>query len=94
LNIPTVVSLIGDYRSTIAANDSNTVIAPSHLLWHLSIRQNWQWGDSEIQPWLKLHNATNRNYVGSVVVNQSNGRAFEPGVGRELQLGVAITQRW
>ena len=94
LNIPTVVSLISDYRSTIAANDSNTVNAPSHLLWHLSISQNWQWGDSEIQPWLKLHNATDQDYVGSVVVNQSNGRSFEPGVGRELQLGVAITQRW
>ena len=94
LQMPTTFSLIGDYRSSIAANDNNTVIAPSHVLWHVAISQDWQWGDMALQPWLKLHNATDQHYVGSVVVNQGNGRAFEPGVGRELQLGVRITQRW
>ncbi len=94
LSIPTTLSLITDYRSSIAANDANSVIAPSHVLWHLAVSQDWSWGDTELQPWLKVHNVTDRDYVGSVVVNQGNGRAFEPGIGRELQLGVRITQRW
>lgn len=93
-NKPTRLSVISDYRSTIAANDDNSVIAPSHLLWHLTMSQDWQWGNTELQPWAKLHNLTDQAYVGSVVVNQANGRAFEPGVGRELQVGVRITQRW
>lgn len=94
LPIPTTLSLITDYRSNIAANDANSVIAPSHVLWHLAISQDWSWGDIELQPWVKVHNLTDQDYVGSVVVNQGNGRAFEPGVGRELQLGVRMTQRW
>ena len=93
-NKPTRLSLLSDYRSAIAANDDNSVIAPSHLLWHLALSQDWQWGNTELQPWAKLHNLTDQAYVGSVVVNQANGRAFEPGVGRELQVGVRIIQRW
>lgn len=93
-SIPTKASLIGDYRGVIAADDANIVIAPSHVLWHLALSQQWQWGETELEPWLKIHNLSDRDYVGSVVVNQGNGRAYEPGVGRELQLGVRITQRW
>lgn len=93
-SIPTKISLIGDYRGVIAVDDDNIVIAPSHFLWHLAVSQQWQWADTELAPWLKIHNLGDRDYVGSVVVNQGSGRAYEPGVGRELQLGVRITQRW
>jgi iron complex outermembrane receptor protein len=34
-----------------------------------------------------------RDHVGSVVVNDGNGRYFEPGAGRVLTLGVAYGTR-
>ncbi|MDX1526844.1 MAG: TonB-dependent receptor [Pseudidiomarina maritima] len=88
------ISLVTEYRGDIAATDTNDVIAPSHTLWHLGWQAQWAWQQWQLEPWLKVHNLTNRTYVGSVVVNQGNGRAFEPGTERELQLGVNLTHRW
>lgn len=85
---------VGSYRGDIATNESNSVMAPSATLWHLAYQGNWRWQAVELSPWLKLHNLTDRDYVGAVIVNQSNGRAFEPGVGRELQAGLEIRYVW
>lgn len=94
LQKPTELSIITDYRGKIAAFDDNSVFSPSHTLWHLSLSQQWQWQAWQVQPWLKVFNLTDRAYVGSVVVNQGSGRAFEPGVGREWQFGVRIQRGW
>lgn len=88
------VQLVSEYRGEVAANDANEVFAPSHVLWHLAWQQQLQWDQWQIAPWLKIHNLTDRDYVGSVVVNQGSGRAFEPGVGRELQAGVRFNLAW
>lgn len=88
------LQLVGDYRGEVAANDANSVFAPSHTLWHLAYQHSWHHDNIELQPWLKLHNLTDRDYVGSVVVNQGSGRAFEPGIGREVQAGLRINYLW
>ena len=88
------LSLITEHRGDIAATDDNTVIAPSHSLWHINWRAQYVLADWQVSPWLHLHNITDNNYVGSVVVNQGNGRAFEPGTGRELQVGLSLNRRW
>lgn len=88
------LSLITEYRGDVAATDANDVIAPSHTLWHLNWRGSYAMGDWQLSQWLNLHNLTDETYVGSVVVNQGNGRAFEPGVGRELQVGMQFNRRW
>ncbi|CUA88791.1 TonB-dependent receptor family protein [Pseudidiomarina woesei] len=88
------LSLITEYRGDIAATDDNSVIAPSHTLWHINWRADYVLGNWELSPWLQLHNIGDTQYVGSVVVNQGNGRAFEPGVGREVHLGLGVSHRW
>jgi iron complex outermembrane receptor protein len=40
-----------------------------------------------------LDNVFDRRYVGSVVVNESNGRYFEAGAGRTLLVGVRLEAR-
>ncbi|MGQ4277419.1 TonB-dependent receptor family protein [Pseudidiomarina sp. E22-M8] len=92
--VQTRVQVVGEYRGNVAANDSNDVFAPAHTLWHAAVQHQWRYDNVQLQPWLKLHNLTDRDYVGSVVVNQGSGRAFEPGVGRELQLGLSINYLW
>lgn len=88
------LSVITEYRGDIAATDDNSVMAPSHTLWHLNWRADYNFGNWQISPWLQLHNIGDIKYVGSVVVNQGNGRAFEPGVGREVNLGFGLSRRW
>lgn len=88
------LSLITEFRGDIAATDDNGVIAPNHTLWHLNWRGEYVIASWQVNPWLHIHNITDTEYVGSVVVNQGNGRAFEPGTGRELQVGVSFSHRW
>ena len=44
------------------------------------------------QVFIRLDNAFDRRHVGSVIVNDGNGRFYEPGPGRTLWLGVDL--RW
>lgn len=88
------VSVITEYRGDVAATDANDVIAPSHTLWHINWRATYNLATWQVTPWVNLHNITDQAYVGSVVVNQGSGRAFEPGIGRELQAGVQFNHRW
>lgn len=75
------------YKSQMATDDRNSQFAPSHTLWNLqSIWQGELW-DGHWQAWLKGENLTDVAYVGAVVVNQSNGRNFEPGMPRQLLIG-------
>jgi len=37
-----------------------------------------------------VNNVFDRRYVGSVIVNESNGRYFEPAAGRTLFAGFSI----
>ena len=39
---------------------------------------------------VRLDNATNRRYAGSVIVNEANGRYFEPAPGRNWFAGVTL----
>lgn len=88
------LQVVGEYRGDVAANDANDVFAPSHTLWHLAYQQSFRIANLALQPWLKIHNIGDRAYVGSVVVNQGSGRAFEPGIGRELQVGMRFEYLW
>jgi iron complex outermembrane receptor protein len=69
-------------RARIYADDRNTASAAGY--WEL----NWRGGfEQETKGWRfsefgRLDNLANRAYVGSVIVNESNSRYFEPAPGR------------
>ena len=42
----------------------------------------------------RVDNATNRRYVGSVIVDEGNGRYFEPAPGRTFFAGVTCSYRF
>jgi iron complex outermembrane receptor protein len=41
-----------------------------------------------------VDNLTDQKHVGSVIVNDGNGRFFEPGAGRKLMLGLEAQRRF
>ena len=76
-----------DYKSRMAADDRNQVFAPASTIWRLQSRWQGELYSGQWQAWLAAENITNTRYVGAVVVNQGNGRSFEPGVPRQLLAG-------
>ncbi|RUO30957.1 hypothetical protein CWE12_06885 [Aliidiomarina sedimenti] len=87
-------SLTAQYRSRIASNDGNTEFAPSFVLWHSAVEARQQIAQWQFRQWLRIDNLLDRNYVGSVIVNQGSGRSFEPAPGRQLSAGFAVERRF
>lgn len=81
-------------RSRIYSADNNQVYAPDFYTVDLSARGIYSISSVHIDWWLKLANLTDETYVGSVIVNQSNGRAFEPGLGRNISAGIRLTHQF
>ncbi len=75
-------------------NDANEDAAPAVTL--VNLRASWRWkvGDVEVEPLLRLDNATDRNYAGSVIVNEANRRFFEPARPRTWLAAVSVRKRF
>ena len=53
------------------------------------VRGDWTWRE-----FLRVENLTDRRYAGSVIVNDGNGRFFEPGAGRAVFVGLELSRRF
>ena len=79
------------YRSKVYVDDANRQAAPAVTLLKFDSRWQLQQQQSRWQFWLSLDNALNSKYVAAVVVNQANGRSFEPAPQRQWQAGVGFS---
>lgn len=78
-----------------AANDTNTTFAPGYALLNLRWSGTLPLGPQDAIALLaRVDNATDRAHVGSVIVNDGNGRHFEPGPPRSLLLSARWQHRW
>ncbi|WP_064172255.1 TonB-dependent receptor PqqU, partial [Klebsiella pneumoniae] len=62
------------YMSDIMANDENTAKAPSWTVVGLTTGYKWSYGRMDMDLFGRINNLFDREYVGSVIVNESNGR--------------------
>jgi iron complex outermembrane receptor protein len=76
----------------IFVNDANEDSAPAATLVNLRAGMKHRFGALEIEPLLRLENAANRKYAGSVIVNEANRRFFEPAMPRTWL--AALTARY
>ena len=53
--------------------------------------RRWPGAAGPLHAFVRLDNVLDRAYVGSVIVNEANGRHFEPGAGRAVQAGLRWT---
>lgn len=80
------------YMSDIQANDENDAKAPTYTVASLNsgykfrIQQSWL-----LDVWGRVDNLFDRDYVGSVIVNEGYGRFFEPAPGRNYGVGVNLS---
>jgi len=76
------------HRSSMAVNDPNTDFAGPYTVWNASVglvQQGPRWRFTEF---VRVDNIGNRNYVGSVIVNETNFRYFEPAPQRNMSIGL------
>ncbi len=83
--------LIG--RAQIYANDTNTAAASGYWLGNLSLALEQQRGGWRYGEFARMDNVADRRYVGSVIVNESNSRYFEPEPGRAFYLSFSVAHR-
>ena len=87
-------ALEGRLLSKIYVNDANDQDAPGYFVAALSagyIKQVDAW---ELSAYARVDNLFDKQYVGSVIVNENNGRYYEPAAGRSLGLGLGATYRF
>lgn len=80
-------------RDKVAVNDANTDFAGFWSVVNARVTQGWRFGDaSRLDLLARIDNLFDREYAGSVIVNEGNGRFFEPGAPRTWYLGLKWRQ--
>ena len=94
---PTTEWRVGlDWRrmGQIAADDKNTVYAPSYNVASLSVGYTKRLGAWKLNTFARIDNLADKNYVGSVIVNEGNGRYYEAAPGRQWMAGASLSYQF
>ena len=85
------MGLEGQYRSKVYVEDSNDQhVAPSYAVFNWRTRFEQHYGPWTFHQLLRLDNLLDRQYVGSVIVGDSNGRYYEAAPGRSWYAGAGL----
>ncbi|MEP6770178.1 MAG: TonB-dependent receptor [Polaromonas sp.] len=76
------------YLGSVPVNDSNTDAAASYVTAAAHAGYVLQTGGWRVAATVRVDNLTNKKYAGSVIVNEGNGRYFEPAAGRTWLVSV------
>ena len=81
----------GTASSRVSANDASTVFAAGYAAWN--VRAGYtapRIGHLRFEPTVGIENMFDRRYAGSVVINATRSRFFEPGLPRRLTFVMRI----
>ena len=81
----------GQYLSNVPVNDSNSDSAPAYGLLNTNIGYVYDFSSYRLSLFARVNNLLDTDYVGSVIVNDGNGRFFETGPGRNFLVGFNLT---
>ena len=85
----------GVYRSKVYVEDGNTATpAQSYALANLRVTAEQRVGPWRFSEFARIDNLFDRQYVGSVVVGDTNSRYYEPAPGRNSMVGVNARYTW
>ena len=74
----------------VSVNDANSEHAPGYALLNLELAHEWRFGTQSLRGFVRADNLLDKPYIGSMIINEGNGRYYEPGPGRSGYLGL----RW
>lgn len=84
------LGLSAQHASKVFVNDSNSEAAPAFTIASASVGYTKDMGDWRLHAFARVDNLFDRNYVGSVIVNDGNGRYYESAQGRNWSTGVNL----
>jgi iron complex outermembrane recepter protein len=76
------------HAGRLYANDTNTATADGYNTLALKASYGWAIGSGLLTASARVDNATNKRYVGSVIVNQAASQFYEPAPGRNWTVGL------
>ncbi|HTT09548.1 MAG TPA: TonB-dependent receptor [Burkholderiaceae bacterium] len=82
------VSLAFRAQSLMYVNNANADRAAGYGVVNLAFARTFQVGSTKPRGFFRIDNLLDRNYVGSVIVEETSGRFFEPAPERTLLVGV------
>ena len=80
--------LEAQHRSRIAVDDINSDFADGYTVANLALGFAQRANGWQLSEFLRVDNLADKQYIGSVIVNESNKRFFEPAPGRNSIIGV------
>ncbi|UEB22145.1 TonB-dependent receptor [Bordetella holmesii] len=84
----------GRYLDKLYVDDANSDAAAGYVVAALSAGYIWKHGPWTWSTYARVDNLFDRRYAGSVIVNEGNGRYFEPAPGRNWSAGLTATYRF
>ncbi len=82
------------YLGSVAVNDINSDAAASFVSLGSHVGYAWEVDRWSVSATARIDNLANRKHAGSVIVNEGNGRYFEPAAGRSHVLGLSASYRF
>ncbi|WP_084197619.1 TonB-dependent receptor family protein [Solimonas soli] len=82
------------YLSRVAVNDVNSEAAPSYAIVGLDGGYVFDLPTVRLRTFVNLDNLLDRDYIGSVIVNDGNGRYYEPGPGFAVLAGFGLEWKY
>lgn len=79
------------FMGSIQADDENDAKAPSYTVVGLSTGYKFGWDKWSLDLFSRVDNLFDKAYVGSVIVNEGNGRYYEPAPGRNYGVGASLS---
>lgn len=74
--------------STLRVSDQSAETAPGYATLGLHASRSFDAAGARWNAWARIDNLLDRHYAGSVIVNEGNGRYYEPASGRRLVVGL------
>jgi len=87
------VALEAQYVDKLYVNDRNSDAAPAYTVMNARVAFAQTIGRATWHEFVRLNNLFDRNYAGSVIVGDTNGRFFEPAPGRNWFIGASVDVR-
>ncbi|ENX36454.1 hypothetical protein F889_00162 [Acinetobacter colistiniresistens] len=82
------------YMDKVYVDDVNSDTAPSYTVASIYTGYAWKYADWGINGFARVDNLFDKNYAGSVIVNDSNSRFFEPADGRNWSAGIKVSKQF
>ena len=79
--------------SDTVVNDLDTERAPGYAVVNIEAGRRWRQRTSDLRAFARVDNLLDQRYIGSVIVNDGNGRYYEPGPDRTASIGLQWSWR-